>query len=114
MSNDPDIFDTEILHGLKEAVGDSFAHIIQVYLEEVPHNIENMRASLEKQDYENVRIVVHSLKSSSANLGAMEVSKLAADLERQLIDRKFDGVSNGLDKIQAAYDQVRPLFTKYL
>lgn len=114
MNGDTVVLDKEILENLRAAVGDRVAHIVRVYLDEVPRNIDTMRNAIAKQDWESVRITVHSLKSSSANVGAMRVSQLAAQMERNLQQKDVANVTTDLNNLQLAFDQVRPMFSEYL
>ena len=57
------------------------ARVIALYLQEAPLLIERMRRALEMHDGESLRTVAHSLKSSSANVGAMKLHGLCKELE---------------------------------
>ena len=55
--------------------------LVTAYLEEAPVYHQNMRAGGASRDFDLVKINAHSLKSSSANLGAVRLSKLCQELE---------------------------------
>jgi len=106
--------DKEILESLKEALGDRFTHVLQVFLEETPRALQEMLDLCEAGDFEHVRILVHSLKSTSASVGAMVVSELSSDLEEKLKTGDNSTTAADLANIKAAFDQVAPLFREYL
>ena len=45
---------------------------------------EKLEKFYEQEDYENYRIKVHSLKSSSLNIGAINMSKLATEMDASI------------------------------
>ncbi len=101
--------DHERLACLQAAMGDDFAELIAVFLESASQLIVTMRSALHAQDVEAFTRHAHTLKSSAANAGAMEMSRLARRLEADgragLLgesERRIDAISNELE-------QVRPL-----
>jgi HPt (histidine-containing phosphotransfer) domain-containing protein len=80
-----------------------------VYLSEAPEYLAAMALALDAEDSEKVVFNAHSLKSSSANMGAIAVSRLSGELEaaatrRDLIaSRRILGeLSNAFDRVAAA------------
>lgn len=110
------ILDLETLAVLREAIGDSTNDIVNLYLDDVPNNLRQMFLSLETSDLVTVGRLAHSLKSSSASLGAMQTSRLAAELESAIknglsdSDKIFEAIKN----LQQSFDQSSPLFRDYL
>jgi HPt (histidine-containing phosphotransfer) domain-containing protein len=76
-------------HGALEAIRalqsdsapDLLVRVIRLYLESTPELIERIRAALAANDHEAVRTAAHTLKSSSANLGATALAELCRRLE---------------------------------
>ncbi|MCP5196150.1 MAG: response regulator [Gammaproteobacteria bacterium] len=58
------------------------SRLIGLYLQGTPLLIEQMKQSCNNNDFAALRMVAHTLKSSSANLGAMRMQGLCKDLER--------------------------------
>ncbi|MEN8167625.1 MAG: EAL domain-containing protein, partial [Pseudomonadota bacterium] len=70
------------LRQLGEASGRNLlGKAIDHYLRLTPGDIEKLHKALEAEDSTSLLRIAHSLKSSSANLGAMAFSKLCAELE---------------------------------
>ncbi len=46
-----------------------------------------------------LRVIAHTLKSSSASVGALELSALCADVEARLRDQRVEGVEAQLDAL---------------
>ncbi len=81
--------------------------LVHVYLEDAPDNIDALHAALEKDDAGAVAFAAHSLKSSSANLGARRIAALAAEVEQSARSGSLAGCEQRLRDIRAAYADVR-------
>lgn len=71
----------------------AFSRVVGIYLEDAPRLLLELRGAIERADWENVRFSAHTLKSSSASMGAVALSGLM----RQLEDLSARLVNNGLD-----------------
>jgi signal transduction histidine kinase/DNA-binding response OmpR family regulator len=60
---------------------DRVAEVVKIYLEHTPILLGKLNAAMAAQDANAVRSLAHSLKSSSAHLGAGALVELACDLE---------------------------------
>ena len=61
---------------------------------------------LEKNDYENYGIGIHGLKSTSATIGALNLSAHAAALERAAKSGDYEFVKNKHDEAMVEYDRI--------
>lgn len=111
----PKLLDTESLDVLRDAIGDSIQNIIKLYLQDVPHDLQSMQAALVSNDLETLRRLAHSLKATSANLGAMQTSSLATKLESSITDGEIDPsiLSELLTKLTTSFDQTRSLLENW-
>lgn len=73
--------DTHILDALKNAMGDDFCELIPAYLESCNVIFIDLEKAFNNQDIESFQRNVHSLKSSCANMGALNLSAAAKKLE---------------------------------
>ncbi len=73
--------DRSIFDELLEVMGSEFAGLVNVYLEDTPKNIKILAQSAQRGVVEGMIAPAHSLKSTSANLGAMVLSDLAKKIE---------------------------------
>ncbi|WP_241685815.1 hybrid sensor histidine kinase/response regulator [Luteimonas sp. YGD11-2] len=77
----PPVIDEDVLEELRTMLGDEVDHLIDVFLEDTPRLIARLEAAVDGPDYDALRDTAHSLKSSSANLGAMLLSASARRIE---------------------------------
>ncbi len=80
----PSTIDTSVHDGLRDLMGDEFALLIDAYLEDTALFVQQMQDACARSDMDAMQIPAHSMKSSSANIGAMGLSTLARELEEQI------------------------------
>lgn len=68
-----------------------YLELLQLYCMDGRRKQELLEELVQKADYQNYRIEVHGLKSASANIGAMELSSQARELEEAAVrgDEEF-------------------------
>lgn len=66
---------------IKNCQGDLLRKLIVLYQEESPILISEIAEGIKKADVGQIRASSHSLKSTSATLGAMQLADYAKDLE---------------------------------
>ena len=74
----------ETLDAIRDLAGDTadlLDQIVRLYLESAPTLIAQLHAGLASSDLMVIRNAAHSLKSSSANVGATDLSKMCGKLE---------------------------------
>ncbi len=75
------VLDRDVLGELREVMEDGFGDLVNTYLETSPALMDELRRANKAGDLEAMVIPAHSLKSSSANMGAMQLSALAREVE---------------------------------
>jgi CheY-like chemotaxis protein len=76
-----EVIDEEVLHELQEIMDEDYLDLLRTYLRHAPELIGQIRTAIEGGDAAAMVLPVHSLKSSSANVGAMRLSELAREAE---------------------------------
>lgn len=94
----PDPIDMEILDSLREVMEEDFPELLSLFLNGAPEQVASLTAFAEKDDSDGISKTTHSLKSSSANLGALTFSALCSDLES---DTRLEKTASLLEKIKA-------------
>ena len=60
---------------------EAFKTVLKIFHDSIPDRSEELENSLSSGDYQNYTVKIHALKSSSRLVGAMELGKMAEDLE---------------------------------
>ncbi|MGH7365076.1 MAG: response regulator [Candidatus Rokuibacteriota bacterium] len=81
---DPAVLDRSVLDHLREDLGgDAVREVIAVFLERTPSMLATLRDAAVRGDAVALRTSAHTLKGTSATLGALALSERCAELERQ-------------------------------
>ncbi len=73
---------------------DLYRTILSEYLNSSGEKIAGLNSALAKEDLNNYGILVHSVKSTSATIGAMELSRLAQKLEKASNNKDIELIRN--------------------
>ncbi len=84
---------------------DLLSAVIEKYMESAPELIDKLRQGINENDVEALRIAAHTLKSSSANLGAEALAKTSLELETMARNRETENLSGLLKRLEADYEQ---------
>ena len=98
-------FDVSVFEDFRSAMDDSFTDILEAYLAEAPNLLQAIESAINSQKTESLQISAHSLKSSSANIGALLLSETARKLEYQARNGETE-VKDLLDQAKLEYAQV--------
>jgi HPt (histidine-containing phosphotransfer) domain-containing protein len=82
---------------------------ITIYLETAPKLLRSLRMGFDVGDATAVHRAAHSLKSSSANLGALELAALCKELETMGRTQVLEGAGAILVKLETGYTTVQGL-----
>ena len=119
MSQDPEpaAVDREVLDELERSVGDDRAflrELIETYLEDAPRQIASLRSGIVAGDVESTNRAAHTLKSTSASIGALGLSAMARELQTMTAvettsaaDLNEPDVTALVDVIATEYESVR-------
>ena len=103
----PSVLDDAVLDELRAVLGDEVDRIIQVYLEDAPRLVAQLEHAAAHNDPIALRVAAHTLKSSSANVGATTLSDAARRLEHGARDGTLAQPVERVAKLVAEYAQVR-------
>jgi len=119
VSQDPEpaAVDREVLDELERSVGDDRAFLrdlIETYLEDTPRQIASLRSGIVAGDVESTNRAAHTLKSTSASIGALGLSAMARELQTMTAvettsaaDLNEPDVTALVDVIATEYESVR-------
>jgi len=79
--------------------------VIGLFLENTPEIFQNIQSAISAQDGEELRAAAHSLKSSSANVGAKVLSKLCLQMEEMGKEQRLQDANALLDEMMTVLPQ---------
>ncbi len=82
------------------------SRVLDTYAQSLERLLLQLRAARAASDAAAIRHVAHTLKSSSASVGALDLSSLCADVEARLRDEGLQGLSSQLDNLVAEGERV--------
>ena len=102
------VIDPVTFNGLKDLMGADFVpELIDTYNSETGGLIEQLRQALVAQDAATFGRHAHSIKSSSASLGALVFSQQARELEMMGKANNLSGAGPKLEQLAADFLQVK-------
>ncbi len=103
--------DTNILESIKQlqqsGAPDLLGKVIQAYLKETPKLLDRLLTAFNQADADSARHVAHSLKSSSANVGAVRLAALCKELEAMAKTGSLDDCAMRLSELSQEVHSVQ-------
>lgn len=90
---------------IKALLGDDFTTLLDVYQNDTSHRLAEIENAFKVKDFNKIRQLSHAMKSSSANIGAEEVSSIAATIENAAIDEIAETISASLVGLKKAIEE---------
>jgi len=107
MSEQPPVLDEQVLDALRDSVGgdDAFvADLVATYLAEGAEHMVEMEVAAAAGDAAAIVRPAHSMKSSSAALGAVRMSSISRDIEFAGRESRSEGLSASVDEARATWE----------
>ena len=105
--------DREVYNTLCEILDDEMPSLVDEFISDASLKVEALKSHVSNNDVENIFGVSHSLKSSSANLGATQMSEICKTLEASSragnTEGTIDLVSRLGEVLIATSDELRSL-----
>ncbi|AIY42260.1 diguanylate cyclase/phosphodiesterase (GGDEF & EAL domains) with PAS/PAC sensor [Collimonas arenae] len=98
--------DRSVFDKLRDILGESLQQAVTPYLEDTPVYLEQLENAVSQKDAECARALAHTIKGSSGNLGATNVTQFAKEVEELALNQQIDEIRPLLPKLNAAFDEV--------
>ena len=108
MTSDLPIIDQAVLDELRESVGGDQAFVADLattYLAEGDGHIQQVEDALARGDIAGMVRPAHTLKSSSAALGATRLSAISKEIEHAAREERSDGLAAAVADARAAWNE---------
>jgi CheY-like chemotaxis protein len=97
----------ENLRGMADGDDSFLVELIDTFLEDAPQLLADIRRAAEGGDAAGLRLAAHSLKSNSADFGALALFNLCRELEMMGKVGTLDGATALVTQAEAAYEQAK-------
>lgn len=107
----PDVvIDLSVIEALRELGGEDdpglVVELIDLYLLDAPERIREIQTALASADFDLLERAAHTLKSASANIGALTLSDLCKDLEKMARESDVADPDSLAERSKVAFDEV--------
>ncbi len=94
--------------GLKYCANDEgiYLDVLRVYCEEAEAKVQKLKKSFEDENWKDYVIYVHSVKSTSLNIGAVTLSEMAKAVEKAGKEEKISYVREHHEELMELYSKV--------
>jgi HPt (histidine-containing phosphotransfer) domain-containing protein len=111
------IIDSEAINNLR-SLGDEgddtfLREIISIYLEDTPLRIADLKRSFQSGENALFTRSAHTIKGSSANVGASRVRGIAEQIEQRSKAEPITGLTGLIDELDAAFAEAAAALAKY-
>ena len=107
------VIDVQVFNELKQNVGDDFiGELLDTYFADASKLFAEMKQALTAGDVEKFRRASHSLKSNSANFGALHLAAQARELEMMARAGTLAGATEQVAQAEQSYAHVRAALEK--
>ncbi|MBN2011374.1 Hpt domain-containing protein [candidate division KSB1 bacterium] len=80
-----------------------YKEMVLLFIRTGQENLEKIRTSVSQGDWETVQHLAHSLKGGASNVGAVDISSLADQLERLSMQSQPNGYDRLVGDLQRAF-----------
>ena len=98
--------DPSIVEPLRNAKPEFWKRLVGVYMDATPDNLKKLEHALAEADCAAARMVAHTMKSSSANMGAMRLSDLCRQLEVAAVEEELETGAALFAEVRREFDRV--------
>ncbi|MEO8922521.1 MAG: Hpt domain-containing protein [Caldimonas sp.] len=106
----PSVLDEEALQRLRELDPKGQNHLLERVLRAFESSVlrlaPQLREARQRGDMQAIRHVAHTMKSSSASIGAMRLSRLCAEIEAAVRQEAADDLPALLDEVDLEFNVV--------
>ena len=101
------MLDQEMINALKDMGPEIFTELVELYLEEAPNQLAEVRQQFETGDYEGMAATAHSFKGSSLNLGANSLAEICKKIELKGKKGDLKALEDLLAQLDLRFEEVQ-------
>ena len=85
---------------------DLFKQLIELFVKEVPLQINKIKQAIKKNDSESITLFSHTIKGSAYNIRAMELKQIAFDIEQAGKTNNINLAASKIAALESAYENL--------
>ncbi len=101
-----DVLNKQLLNELRDLMGDDFTVLLDTYRSDTEQRLSSIRQAMASSNYSDIVSAAHSLKGSSANVGAVKMELLCHQMVVLARDADEKGLVELLPAVQLEYDLI--------
>ncbi|MCV6621528.1 MAG: Hpt domain-containing protein [Cellvibrionaceae bacterium] len=105
------VLNEHLLNELRDLMGEDFNLLIDTYRSDSDYRLKKIQESIAASEYSDVVSAAHSLKGSSANIGALNMEELCHQLVLAGRDGDQSSMSYLLPKLKTEFEHIRAYFS---
>lgn len=109
-----DQVDTNSLDALKEIIGEDLKEILQHFIDTSAETVQQIKDAITVQDTDALQLHAHTLKGSSANIGAIKLPELSLVLENKGKEGIIKTEASELEAIEKELNEVNKFLESYM
>ena len=106
--------DHKMLAHLKSVIGDNLAPILKTYLEITPALVKELETAIKQANAPDIKRHAHTLKGSSANIGALDLPNLCLEMETFARNSDIKKAEAMYPRVKQAYNELETAIKQYL
>ncbi len=114
-AHDLDVLDRQVLSQLRELENaddpNLLSRVLQLYLDESPKLIDKLKQAVLQNDAREIELSAHTLKSSSANIGATILTGLCGEIHLAIRALDVDRAGQIFSQVEIAFGHVQTALT---
>jgi CheY-like chemotaxis protein/HPt (histidine-containing phosphotransfer) domain-containing protein len=104
------VIDESVIEDLRSMAGSEgdrlITELIQVYLEDTPATIQELKNALAAENLTKIRKTAHALRSPSVSIGAVNLGKICEMLEYIAQDQSLEEITDLVNQLEIEYQNV--------
>ena len=105
-----DVLDPAVVDSLRQLTlpgePDVLSEVLRLFLDDVPRRVERLKAAWQDGNAAELQRAAHSLKGSSSNIGARQMSDICNQLDERGKAGDLTGTQRLLDSLEEEYGRV--------
>ena len=99
------LLDDDAIAELRDIMEDGFAELLDVFINDLPVQIERLRGAIAQGNADDLYQVAHKLKSSCGSIGAPRLAELVRRLEQAGRRKTLDGAVKLLRQVEMVAEE---------